>query len=110
MSDDDNLPLDGMDDPELHEFMCETCGKTETLTNREALRTGWDYPPFLGEWGVLSPRTCNNCTIDTTAYWAVINAGPPFKINDLDERHQNTIKRIAMEPNGPLFKEESNGD
>ncbi|HEY3491375.1 MAG TPA: hypothetical protein VGK43_00385, partial [Solirubrobacterales bacterium] len=60
-----------------------------------------DYPPFIGMWGVISPRTCPNCMIDTTAYWAIMHAArtnESVKIEDLDERHQATIKRIQLEP------------
>lgn len=86
---------------EPHEYECETCGRKDTLTEKEAFDAGWDYPPFIGIWGVLSPRTCGNCMIDTTAYWAVILAskgGKPVDVETLDERHQATIRRIAMEP------------
>jgi hypothetical protein len=76
------------------QYICETCETTVELTEQEAYEAGWDYPPFIGIWGVVSPRTCPNCTIETTAYWHLITKGG----DDLPERHVNTIKRILAEP------------
>ena len=45
-------PLDGL---LLH--ICEVCGRTEVLTPQEAFDKGWDYPPMMGSFGVVSPRT-----------------------------------------------------
>lgn len=91
------------DDTNLHEFECETCGKKETLTDEQAYQQGWDYPPFIGQWGVVSPRTCSACLIDTTAYWAIVTTKGPVDISALDERHQRTLKRIAMEPHRDII-------
>jgi hypothetical protein len=77
------------------EFVCETCGKTETLTNDQAFTDGWDYPPFLGEWSVVSPRTCGDCCIDSTAWWQLVALSIPYK--ELSEHHQATVKRILAE-------------
>jgi hypothetical protein len=75
-------------------YICETCEVEEDLTEQDAFDKGWDYPPFIGVWGVVSPRTCPDCLIDTTAYWYLLTHGGA----DLPERHLNTIKRIMSEP------------
>jgi rubrerythrin len=77
----------------LYHYVCEVCGKEQDLTEDEAFKAGWDYPPFIGMWGVLSPRTCPNCTIDKTAYWHVITRGT----QDIPENHMATIKRVMAE-------------
>ena len=33
-------------------YICEVCGKVEILTTDEAFEKGWDYPPFIGEFGL----------------------------------------------------------
>lgn len=50
--------------------ICEVCGKTEILTPEEAFEDGWDYPPKMGAFGLVSPRTCGNCGIMDTLWWA----------------------------------------
>jgi len=89
--------FDDLDTETPREYECEGCGKKETLTERAAFDKGWDYPPFMGEWGIVSPRTCGNCGIDTTAYWYLItHAGEP-----MPEKHLNTVLRIQREvPSG----------
>ena len=73
------------------EYLCEVCGKNEQLTVADAFSTGWDYPPSFGAWGVISPRTCGDCTIVDTAWWALQTGA------ELTERHLETIKRILGE-------------
>lgn len=77
----------------LNTYICEVCDKQEDLTEEEAYQSGWDYPPFMGAWGILTPRTCPNCTIEKTAYWAVITEGT----QNLSERHRATIHRVIKE-------------
>lgn len=80
-----------LDADELNEYLCEVCDTKETLTEEQAYSAGWDYPPFIGLWGILSPRTCPNCTVEGTAYWAVITGAP------LTEKHEATIRRVLEE-------------
>jgi hypothetical protein len=87
---------DNPDNEHLSEYLCEVCGKREDLTEEEAYKQGWDYPPFMGIWGVLSPRTCGDCTIDQTAYWYVIQQGT----ENIPPNHMNTIKRVLAEREG----------
>jgi hypothetical protein len=77
----------------VNRYECEVCGRVEHLTEKDAFDTGWDYPPFIGEWGVVSPRTCGAaaCGIQNTAYWAVLNELP------LTVQQAATIKRITEE-------------
>ena len=46
--------------------ICEVCGKTELLTPEEAFNEGWDYPPRMGGFGIVGPRTCGDCPINLT--------------------------------------------
>lgn len=82
----------------LHE--CEVCGKKEVLSNEEAFNQGWDYPPRIGLWGVVSPRTCGSCDIEKTAWWALQSDGNSFET--LPQHHRRTIRRIRDEPTNPL--------
>lgn len=46
---------------EKMKYVCEVCGNTEIMTPEEAYQEGWDYPPFMGSYGVVSARTCPRC-------------------------------------------------
>ena len=56
-------------EPFLH--WCESCGCEESLTSDDAYEAGWDFPPRMGTWGVVSPRTCPKCPMRQTAWWAM---------------------------------------
>lgn len=56
---------------QLLEHWCEVCGATERLTAEAAFHAGWDFPPRMGAWGVISPRTCGDCPITGTLWWAI---------------------------------------
>ena len=75
----------------MSEYNCEVCDKTETLTEAQAYESGWDYPPFIGVWGIISPRTCPDCGIEGTAYWAILTRA------ELTERQTETVVRIQAE-------------
>lgn len=77
----------------LYHYVCEVCGVEKDLTEDEAFKSGWDYPPFIGIWGVLSARTCGKCPINKTAYWHVLTQGT----HDIPENHMATIKRVMAE-------------
>lgn len=77
--------------------VCEVCGKTEILTPDEAFEAGWDYPPRMGSFGVISPRTCGDCTIDRTLYWALMAGGIKNR-EALSETQKETLDRILNEP------------
>lgn len=83
-----------LDNEAVNQYLCEVCRTVTYLTEKDAFDAGWDYPPFLGAWGVLSPRTCGDCGIESTAYWHLITKGG----DDIPENHMDTIKRILAEP------------
>ena len=76
--------------------ICEVCGKTEVLTPMEAHVKGWDYPPEMGSFGVVSARTCENCTSNKTLWWALTVENK--KVSELDEAQMETLERILGEP------------
>lgn len=78
-------------------YICETCGKIEIYDDEEkAFVNGWDYPPKMYKFKVISPRTCGNCLIHTTLWWKLVAENTP--VEELDERHKQTLKRILTEP------------
>ena len=80
----------------LIRHICENCGKEELLTSEEGHDTGWDYPPRMGSFGVISARTCGSCTIDTTLWWQLEVLKTP--VEKLSEKHLQTLERILSEP------------
>ena len=76
-------------------YICEVCDTELEATEDEAYSAGWDYPPFLGVWGIVSPRTCGDCSIDKTAWWALVCEKKPMA--EWSERHTATLKRIQEE-------------
>lgn len=84
--------------------ICEVCGKEEYLTEVEAFDKGWDYPSQFGSYGAISPRTCGNCPINKTAWYALISGTPASK---LTERQIETLRRIKGEPDNLIFEEDA---
>ena len=82
--------------------ICEVCGKTEILTPEEAFMKGWDYPPRMGQFGVVSARTCGDCAITGTAWWALVCENKSFQ--ELTPKQQETIRRIQQEPWSIILK------
>lgn len=76
--------------------ICEVCGKEELLTANESFKQGWDYPPNMGAWGIISPRTCGECLIDGTLWWALSIEGKLQE--ELTEAQTATLNRILGEP------------
>ena len=76
--------------------ICEVCGKEELLTSDEAYEKGWDYPPFMGEFGVLSPRTCPNCLMKDTLWYKFQFEGKT--LDTLTDKEKDFLVRISMEP------------
>ncbi|SHP29322.1 Uncharacterised protein [Mycobacteroides abscessus subsp. abscessus] len=75
---------------------CEVCGKTEILTPTEAHRAGWDYPPKMGRFGVISPRTCPDCPMSETV-WAALTLNGRSQ-EELTEAQLDVVARILAEP------------
>jgi hypothetical protein len=85
------------EEEEKYKYECEACGRVDECPEEEAYQAGWDYPPFVGAWGIVSPRTCPNCLIDQSAYWYLLNR----QENDpIPENHVKTLLRI-LEEKGP---------
>jgi hypothetical protein len=76
--------------------ICENCGKDEILCSEEAYKKGWDYPPKMGSFKIVSPRTCEECDIQTTLWWEITYN--KTALDQLSERHKKTLKRIMTEP------------
>lgn len=82
-------------DSPAFEHHCEVCDLKLLLTPEIAFNLGWDYPPRMGAWGIISPRTCGNCTIDGTAWWALVALKTP--VEELSDKHLATVHRIIQE-------------
>lgn len=76
--------------------ICEVCGTEETLTAEAAFHVGWDYPPTMGAFGIIGPRTCADCAVNQTAWWAITVDG--YTSDMLTQRQRATIARILAEP------------
>ena len=85
--------------------ICENCGKEEILTSEEGFENGWDYPPIMGSFKIVSPRTCGDCNITTTLWWELTHNKTP--VDELSERHKQTLMRILNEPES-IMPEQSN--
>ena len=84
--------------------ICEVCGRKEILTPQEAFDQGWDYPPMMGRFGILSPRTCPNCNMMDTVWAAITMLGK--RAEDLTDEQQQVIVRIVSEPDSILVHDE----
>lgn len=96
--------VEDKDIPEGYGIICEVCGRIEILTPQEAFDSGWDYPPFMGSFGVVSPRTCPDCMMMDTVWAAITLNG--VKPDDLSDSQKQTIMRIIREPESILVDEE----
>lgn len=80
--------------------VCEVCGTEAVLTPDEAYAAGWDYPPKMGTFGVVSPRTRGDCPLTATVWAAVAMEGKGPA--DLTDAQRATLARIAGEPESIL--------
>ena len=83
------------------------CGKKEFLTAKEAFDSGWDYPPQIGHFGLLGPRTCGNCQMKDTLFWKIHqNRKIPIVCEgELSPEELVTWRRIKGEPESLLQDE-----
>jgi len=87
--------------PFLH--VCEVCGKREFISAQEATKGGWDYPPHIGSFGLLGPRTCGDCSLTDTLFWKVHQQSLPIVIeSQLTKEEMITWRRIKYEPQSLL--------
>jgi hypothetical protein len=55
--------------------ICEVCGVEEILTPSQAFDVGWDYPPRMGQFGVVGPPMLSsmpereNCLVGSGDRW-----------------------------------------
>lgn len=87
----------------LFEHVCEVCGKREVLLPEKGFLAGWDHAPYMYPFKVLSPRTCNDCSIEDTVYWQI--AGRQKTFSDLTDNQKKTLERIYNDPDSILIKE-----
>ena len=78
-------------------YICAVCKKEEIDIEEKLFQKGWDYPPNLGEFRVVSPRTCPDCPITKTLWWA-INIEHK-NTEELTNDQRQTLARILSEPN-----------
>lgn len=76
--------------------VCEVCGVEQVLTPEAAYEAGWDYPPKMGVFGIISPRTCPNCPMAGTV-WAALVLEQRSR-EDLTEEQLDVVARILAEP------------
>ena len=85
---------------------CECCDAKFYGTAQEAFDEGWDYPPKIGHFGMLSPRTCGKCDMTDTLFWKVQQQSLPLVIEkSLTEKELKTWQRIKSEPESLLTDE-----
>lgn len=84
------------DEPLVH--ICEVCGTEKVMTSEEAFNEGWDYPPRMGIFGVISPRTCETCPITGTLWWRLVVEKQPPSQDTLTEADLALVERIKGEP------------
>ena len=85
---------------------CEVCGKKVFCTAQEAFDSGWDYPPQIGNFGLLGPRTCGQCGLTGTLFWKVHQQILPLVIeSNLTEDELIVWRRIKGEPESLLEEE-----
>ncbi len=80
----------------LLKHIYEVCEKSEIIDSDLAFDKGWEYPPIMGSFRILSPRTCPNCTIEKTVWWALAMEGK--SLEDLSKRQIEVLTRINNEP------------
>ncbi|WP_237077056.1 hypothetical protein [Mycobacteroides abscessus] len=76
--------------------VCEVCGRDEILTPAEGYERGWDYPPRMGQFGIVGPRTCGSCPMSETVWAALMLNG--VAAEDLTVAQKDVVARILAEP------------
>lgn len=88
---------------------CEVCGTKAYITAKQAFNSGWDYPPNIGFFGLLGPRTCGKCALTDTLFWKVNNEKKvplPVVIEGMLTEEEKIIwRRIKAEPESLLGEE-----
>lgn len=84
--------------------VCEVCSKDLITTPDDAYAAGWDYPPRMGSFGVVSPRVCPKCLMNQTVWWALMMDG--FTEDMLTDKQRAVIARIQAEPESLMLTPE----
>lgn len=86
---------------------CEVCGKKEYITAEQAFNDGWDYPPHMGTFGVLSQRICGDCPITSTLWFRMMQkkGEERFRASDMTSEEIRFVERVKGEP-ASLLEEE----
>ena len=78
-------------------YICEKCGRTGYYRDPEqAFLEGWDIPPHMGKYGVVSPRTCPDCDMTDTLWWKM--RMEYRDVRELNEEEREVLRRILNEP------------
>jgi hypothetical protein len=86
----------------LH-HICEVCGRDEILCPDEAFDAGWDYPPRMGHFGVISSRLCPGCPTPETVWWVLAMEGRSAEA--LTDRQRIAVERMLAEPESLMVTE-----
>jgi hypothetical protein len=78
--------------------ICEVCLRDEILSPDEAFASGWDYPPRMGHFGIISPRLCPDCPTPDTVWWALMMMPGGGSADALTERQRAAVARMLAEP------------
>ena len=84
--------------------ICEICGCDEILSPTEAFEAGWNYPPKMGHFGIISDRLCPKCPSQATVWWAIAMDG--FTEDMLTDQQRAVIARIQAEPESLMLTPE----
>lgn len=79
-----------------YRYTCEVCLRTEILSADEAFDQGWDVPPRIGVFGVISPRLCPKCPTPDTVWWLVMMECRSAEA--LTDRQRAAVDRMLAEP------------
>ena len=89
---------------ECFHHICEVCLKDEILSPDQAYEAGWDYPPKMGVFGIISPRICPGCLMEDSVWWALMMM-PGGSADALTERQRAAVARMLAEPESLLVVE-----
>jgi hypothetical protein len=81
---------------------CEVCGLEVLLTPEIAYELGWDFPPGMGEFGIISPRTCGACGVEGTVWFDL--AVNKKTVDELTNEQYAKALRILKEKDDPRLE------
>ena len=84
--------------------ICEICGLDEILTPDEAFEAGWNYPPRMGHFGIISDRLCPKCPSLETIWWLLMMEKRTADV--LTERQRAAVDRMLAEPESLMLTPE----